>query len=105
MMSRRAVRPPRWKGEPVQAILLDLDGTLLDTVEDITVALNRATAEQQLATLTTAHVRDLIGRGVPTLIAPAPESTTHLEYPWPSSLSANYSITPQNMTMVSLHSM
>jgi hypothetical protein len=39
MMSRRAVRPPRWKGEPVQAILLDLDGTLLDTVEDITVAL------------------------------------------------------------------
>jgi hypothetical protein len=34
-----------------------------------------------------------------------PESTTHLEYPWPSSLSANYSITPQNMTMASLHSM
>jgi phosphoglycolate phosphatase len=71
MMSRRAVGPPRWKGKTLQAILLDLDGTLLDTVEDVTVALNRATAEQQLATLTTAHVRDLIGRGVPTLIARA----------------------------------
>jgi phosphoglycolate phosphatase-like HAD superfamily hydrolase len=56
MMSRRAVGPPRWKGKTLQAILLDLDGTLLDTVEDVTVALNRATAEQQLATLTTAHV-------------------------------------------------
>jgi phosphoglycolate phosphatase len=42
MMSRRAVGPPRWKGKTLSAILLDLDGTLLDTLDDITVALNRA---------------------------------------------------------------
>jgi phosphoglycolate phosphatase len=73
MNLRRAVGPPRWKGKILAAVLLDLDGTLLDTVDDITVALNRATAEQQLAALTTVHVRDLIGRGVPTLIARAVE--------------------------------
>ena len=32
MMSRRAVGPPRWKGKTLTAILLDLDGTLLDTL-------------------------------------------------------------------------
>jgi len=73
MISRRAVGPPRWNGKTLAAILLDLDGTLLDTVDDITVALNRALAEKQLAALTTVQVRDLIGRGVPTLIARAVE--------------------------------
>jgi phosphoglycolate phosphatase len=52
----------------LEAILLDLDGTLLDTVDDISLALNRALAEQQLPALAAIHVRDLIGRGVPTLV-------------------------------------
>jgi phosphoglycolate phosphatase len=52
----------------LQAVLFDLDGTLLDTVADISVALNRALAEQRLASLPEAQVRVLIGRGVPTLI-------------------------------------
>lgn len=52
----------------LQAILFDLDGTLLDTAADIGVALNRALAEQCLASLREAQVRALIGRGVPTLI-------------------------------------
>jgi phosphoglycolate phosphatase len=69
MISRPAGDRPRWKGKILAAVLLDLDGTLLDTVDDIALALNRATAEQQLAPLTTVQVRDLIGRGVPTLIA------------------------------------
>ena len=72
-MSRRAASPPRWNGRALAAVLLDLDGTLLDTVADITVALNRALAENRLPALTTVHVRDLIGRGVPTLIARAVE--------------------------------
>ncbi len=65
-----AVTPARLLpgGAPVQAVLFDLDGTLLDTVEDITEALNRALAEQQTAPLTPARVRDLIGRGAPVLI-------------------------------------
>jgi len=52
----------------VRAVLFDLDGTLLDTVADISVALNRALAEQKFASLPAAQVRVLIGRGVPTLI-------------------------------------
>jgi phosphoglycolate phosphatase len=52
----------------LRAVLFDLDGTLLDTVADISVALNRALAEQKLASLPAAQVRVLIGRGVPTLI-------------------------------------
>jgi phosphoglycolate phosphatase len=52
----------------VQAALFDLDGTLLDTVADVSSALNRALAEQLAATLPQAEVRTLIGRGVPTMI-------------------------------------
>jgi phosphoglycolate phosphatase len=52
----------------VRAVLFDLDGTLLDTAADISVALNRALAEQGLPGLAPAVVRVLIGGGVPTLI-------------------------------------
>jgi len=52
----------------VQAVLFDLDGTLLDTVADISCALDRALAEQLSSTLPQSEVRKLIGRGVATLI-------------------------------------
>ena len=52
----------------LRAVLFDLDGTLLDTAADITSALNRALVEQGRGTFTTAQVRELIGRGVPSLI-------------------------------------
>jgi len=52
----------------VRAVLFDLDGTLLDTAEDIATALNRALAEQLSAPLAVARVRDLIGRGAPLLV-------------------------------------
>jgi phosphoglycolate phosphatase len=52
-------------------VLFDLDGTLLDTVDAITAALNEALAEQRLGTLAQAQVRDMIGRGGPILIARA----------------------------------
>jgi phosphoglycolate phosphatase len=50
-------------------VLFDLDGTLLDTIDAITAALNQALAEQRLGALTDAEVRALIGRGAPMLIA------------------------------------
>ena len=53
---------------PVQAVLFDLDGTLLDTVADISSALNRALAEESLPPLPQSMVRTLIGGGVPALI-------------------------------------
>ncbi len=62
-------RPPRWQGMPLRGVLLDLDGTLLDTVDDIAMALNRALAGIQVAPLTTADVRNMIGGGAPTLVA------------------------------------
>jgi phosphoglycolate phosphatase len=52
----------------LRAVLFDLDGTLLDTAADITSALNRALAEQGRGAFTAAQVRELIGRGVPSLI-------------------------------------
>ena len=60
-----------WGG--ARAVLFDLDGTLLDTAADITVALNRALAEQNLPALAMIEVRALVGRGVPPLIARALE--------------------------------
>lgn len=50
------------------AVLFDLDGTLVDTVADITHALNGALSEQRLGRLSESEVRRMIGRGVPMLI-------------------------------------
>ena len=55
----------------LQAVLFDLDGTLLDTVADISLALNRALAEHSLPSLPVEETRTLIGRGAPALIARA----------------------------------
>ena len=49
-------------------MLFDLDGTLLDTVDAITFALNQALAERSLAGLPVSEVRSMIGRGGPMLI-------------------------------------
>jgi phosphoglycolate phosphatase len=58
----------RWRGQPLGAVLFDLDGTLLDTVADIALALNRTMLEQGLAPLDESDVRRMIGRGSPILI-------------------------------------
>jgi phosphoglycolate phosphatase len=72
VLSERTVdRSPRWRNRPLSAVLLDLDGTLLDTAEDIAKALNRALAEMHFASLATAEVRNMIGRGAPSLITRA----------------------------------
>jgi phosphoglycolate phosphatase len=52
----------------VKAVLLDLDGTLLDTAPDIAAAANAMLAEQRLAPLPLATVRDFIGSGIPALV-------------------------------------
>jgi phosphoglycolate phosphatase len=57
-----------WRGQPLAAVLFDLDGTLLDTVADITLALNRTLAEQDWTPLPESEVRRMIGRGSPILI-------------------------------------
>lgn len=57
-----------WRGQPLEVLLFDLDGTLLDTAGDITLALNRTLAQFGWAPAAQAEVRRMIGRGSPMLI-------------------------------------
>lgn len=57
-----------WRGAPLTAVLFDLDGTLLDTLADIALALNRALLECGCESLPENDVRGMIGRGAPILI-------------------------------------
>ncbi len=57
-----------WRGVPIEAVLFDLDGTLLDTAGDIALALNRAIAEYGWQPVAESEARTMIGRGGPMLI-------------------------------------
>ena len=52
----------------VQAVLLDLDGTLLDTAPELTDAAADMLAELGLQPVAAAQVRDFIGKGIPHLV-------------------------------------
>lgn len=51
-----------------QLVAFDLDGTLIDSVPDLAVAVQRALAGQGLAQPQETHVRDWVGNGAPVLI-------------------------------------
>jgi phosphoglycolate phosphatase len=57
-----------WRGQHLNAVLFDLDGTLLDTAADIARALNRTFAERGWMPLPVSDVSRMIGRGSPILI-------------------------------------
>jgi phosphoglycolate phosphatase len=63
-----------WRGQSLDAVLFDLDGTLLDTAADIALALNRALAEAGWAPLDAEDVRTMIGRGAPMLVQRAADA-------------------------------
>jgi phosphoglycolate phosphatase len=63
-----ARHPARWRQRDIGAVLFDLDGTLLDTVGDIALALNRSLAERDIPAIDLDVVRTMIGRGAPMLI-------------------------------------
>lgn len=50
------------------AVLFDLDGTLLDTLTDLAAAVNHALASQQLPARSSAEVRAFTGNGIRNLI-------------------------------------
>lgn len=52
----------------IEAVIIDLDGTLVDTAGEIAAALNRALEELGLASLGQKSVEELIGRGVRSLV-------------------------------------
>jgi phosphoglycolate phosphatase len=58
----------RSKFSDVRAVLIDLDGTLLDTIPDLAEAANRTLAEIGRARLPIDTVRTYIGKGIPVLV-------------------------------------
>ncbi|WP_116613041.1 phosphoglycolate phosphatase [Paraburkholderia unamae] len=68
------MRTPQSTGsEPVRAVLLDLDGTMVDTAPDLAEALARTLAAFDAPPLPLATVRGLIGHGVAQLVRQALE--------------------------------
>ena len=53
-----------WSGKPVEALLFDLDGTLVDSAPDIATAINDVLSSEGLAELDVPTVRTLIGEGI-----------------------------------------
>jgi phosphoglycolate phosphatase len=49
-------------------LAFDLDGTLVDSVPDLTSALNKVLREQGLASLSRADVAPMVGDGIPALV-------------------------------------
>jgi phosphoglycolate phosphatase len=50
------------------AVVFDLDGTLIDSAADIANALNRALSKRGLAPFTVEKVKEMVGGGVPKLV-------------------------------------
>lgn len=53
----------------IKAVIFDLDGTLLDTLEDLTDSVNHILNEHSMPQRTLCEIRSFIGNGIPTLIA------------------------------------
>lgn len=53
----------------IKAIIFDLDGTLLDTLHDLTDSVNYVLTNHNMKNRTVDEIRSFIGNGVPTLIA------------------------------------
>lgn len=63
-----AAAPQTRAAERFPALILDLDGTLLDSAPDLAAALNRVLAEAGRATLAETRVRGMIGSGSRRLV-------------------------------------
>ncbi len=59
----------------IKAVIFDLDGTLLNTLDDLTDAINYALENLGRPTLDIAVVRQLVGNGVPKLVERALDRT------------------------------
>ncbi len=53
---------------PVRAVMIDLDGTLLDTVPDLAIAANHMLAALERAPLDDALIRTFVGKGLARLV-------------------------------------
>lgn len=65
----------------VKSVIFDLDGTLLDTLEDLTDAVNYALGENGLPLRTIEEVRQFVGNGVENLMIRAiPDGKEHPQF-------------------------
>ncbi len=62
------------KNSRYKGVLFDLDGTLLDTITDITYALNSGLSLAQVEPITSAEGKDFVGRGLTNALRGALES-------------------------------
>jgi phosphoglycolate phosphatase len=53
---------------PVSAVMIDLDGTLLDTIPDLAVAANAMLAQLGKRPLDESLIRTFVGKGIPRLV-------------------------------------
>ena len=66
MATGTAARPAiPWR---VKAVMIDLDGTLADTIPDLAAAANRMLRELGLAALEVEKIRTFVGKGIPKLV-------------------------------------
>ena len=66
---------------PYTTLLFDLDGTLLDTLDDLTASVNYALQQFHLPVRTKDEIRTFVGNGVRTLLTKAvPQGTTHPQF-------------------------
>jgi phosphoglycolate phosphatase len=52
----------------IAAVMIDLDGTLLDTVPDLAAAANRMLAALGFSVLQTEEIKTFVGKGIPILV-------------------------------------
>ena len=64
---------------PVKAVMIDLDGTMLDTVADLAVAVNLMLKQLGRAPLAEEQVRNFVGKGIPNLVGRALTSALSAE--------------------------
>jgi len=66
---------------PVKLLIFDLDGTLVDTAEDITASLNYALQPYGLQTLTVERTVKLVGEGLTKLVEKVLDDKSYLKEP------------------------
>ena len=76
------MKPTLRNASQLQAAIIDLDGTLVDTLGDFVEALNRTLAELHLPALGRAQVERMIGKGSENLLLSA---MAHLGEPDPAA--------------------
>src|SRR5690606_18878462 len=75
-LRQRDRRPARGTGDSrmskgrlsVEAVLFDLDGTLVDSLPDIALSANRMLAELGRPRRDVAEIRRFVGKGIPNLV-------------------------------------